>query len=220
MKTFIFLILIFIPLFSYNKIIENKPNIKKPKNSWIEIRNKNLVNQKFDYSCGSASLATILKYFYKQEISEIEILDIILSQNNLKEEDSHIMFSFLDLANVAKQKGFKAFSLNLNFNMLKKLKIPAILYVIIRKEPHFTVFKKIDNNNIYLADPSFGNITIPIKKFKEMFFVDKQFGKILLIIPKHKTPINFAFKKIEQKDPTLFNRYNHYKILTKELSTL
>ena len=51
-------------------IINNNTNISITLKSWISIKNKNLVRQQHDYSCGSASLSTILTYYYNQNISE------------------------------------------------------------------------------------------------------------------------------------------------------
>ncbi|MWV62386.1 hypothetical protein DCO58_04495 [Helicobacter saguini] len=51
--------------------------------SWSEIRNDNLTRQQFDYSCGSASLSTILTYYYNVEISEKEILESVLQSKGI-----------------------------------------------------------------------------------------------------------------------------------------
>jgi predicted double-glycine peptidase len=208
-------------LFGYNKILENKMLQYKTSKSWLDLRNKDLISQKYDYSCGSASLSTIFQYFYKKNITELDILDTILDGNNtVQEDDKNILFSFLDLARVAIKKDFKSFSLELNFETLKKLKIPAILYVVIRKESHFTVFKAIDRNHIYLADPSFGNIKMPIEKFKEIFNTNNNKGKILLVIPKNKEVLNYAFMKVKKQDKSILNNYINNKLLLNEIRAL
>jgi len=218
MKYILILLFLINSIYGYNKNIETRNIYKQTKLSWLDLRNKNLVSQKFDYSCGSASLATIFKYFYNKNISESDILETILADNKeLKEKNGNILFSFLDLANVAIKNKFKTFSLELDFSTLKKLKIPAILYIIIRKEAHFTVFRAIDNNYIYLADPSFGNIKISLEKFKEMFKTNKNKGKLLLIIPKDKIALNYEFMNIERRETSFFerspyiNKKNRYK---------
>jgi len=53
-------------LFSNMHIVQKEFWIDKNVTSWIEIKNRNLTRQNFDYSCGLASLSTILKYFYNQ----------------------------------------------------------------------------------------------------------------------------------------------------------
>jgi predicted double-glycine peptidase len=131
--------------------------IDKPIKSWIEFKNENLIRQKYDYSCGSASLSTILKYYYDLNISEKDILDTILKSKGYditkkeKLEDGDTSLSFLDLANFSKNKGFRAFGLALDFISLQKLKAPVILFVKIRKSEHFTIYKNMDKNYVYLA---------------------------------------------------------------------
>ncbi len=178
--------------------------------SYIEIKNKNLVRQKEDYSCGSASLATILKYYYNYEISEKEILDMVMKLKGIT-KDNFVQkikeaggLSFLDLSIIAKTKGFKALGLALDYNTLTKLKAPVILFVKIRKNEHFTVYKGADSKNVYLADPSFGNIKVRISKFKEMFYNREDLkypGKILAILPIdiNRVKINKDYNKIEKE---------------------
>jgi len=173
------------------------PNIDivKAPTSWIEIKNKNLTRQKEDFSCGSASLATILKHYYGQNISEKEILDAVMDMKGLSKESTLKEYkeanglSFLDLSQFAFSKGFKAVGLALDMEALKKLKVPVILYVKIRNDEHFTVYKGMDSTYAYLADPSFGNTKVRLSKFKEMFYQRddlKYPGKVLVMLPTDK----------------------------------
>lgn len=174
-------------------------SIKSPIKSWINLRDANLTKQRYDYSCGSASLSTILTYYYGENISEKDILDFLLIAKGIdidkKEEletdktlrDS-VSFSFTDLATFAESKGFRTKGLALDLPSLSQLKIPVIIYVNVRDMEHFTVYKGIDSQFVYLADPSFGNIKVKISKFKEMFYQREDLtypGKILAILPKH-----------------------------------
>jgi len=170
-------------------------HIEKSVKSWIEFKNENLIRQDYDYSCGASSLATIMKYYYDQNVTEKVILDEILSnkglnKDNMKDlEEKDMSLSFLDLSKYVETKKFKAIGLAIDFDGLENLKIPVILYVKIRKNEHFTVFKGIDEDYVYLADPSFGNTKVKISKFKEMFLQrddDKYGGKILAILPTQK----------------------------------
>jgi len=191
MKKLLFL-LTFCLLHADTHIVQSDINIKKQITSWIEIKNKNLTRQKEDYSCGSASLATILKYYYGQDITEKQILDSVMKikgvtrDSTLKEYKEANGLSFLDLSTIADKKGFKALGLALDMDALKKLQIPVILYVKIRKSEHFTVYKGMDERYAYLADPSMGNTKVRLSKFKEMFYQRKDLehpGKILAILP-------------------------------------
>lgn len=55
-----------------------------PMRSWIELRDENLARQRYDYSCGAASLSSILMYYYGLEnAGEREILEAILSNKGI-----------------------------------------------------------------------------------------------------------------------------------------
>lgn len=189
---------------------------QKPIASWSEIKDRNLTKQQYDYSCGSASLSTILTYYYSQDISEKDILDFLLTHKgidvNKKEEiesnealRESVSFSFSDLALFAQSKGFKAVGLALDLDALSTLKAPVIIYVNVRDMEHFSVYKGKDSQFVYLADPSLGNIKVSIGKFVEMFYQREDLthpGKILAILPTREIKINAAFMQHTQ-DSTL-----------------
>ncbi len=190
-------------------IITKDYNIKKPIKSWIEFKNENLTKQQFDYSCGAGSLSTILTHFYDKNITEVMILDNILKIKKIDKdkkelENSTFDLSFADLTEIANLNNFKALGLAIEFESLYKIKSPVILYVKIRKNEHFTVFKAIDEHFVYLADPSMGNIKVKLSKFKEMFFQRNDYkfkGKILAVLPNSeadKLSVNKDFMKIEK----------------------
>ena len=48
--------------------------IEAPLKSMKDLRDKDLVKQRLDYSCGAAALATILRYGFGDEVTERDIL--------------------------------------------------------------------------------------------------------------------------------------------------
>jgi predicted double-glycine peptidase len=210
MKTILLIISISL-LFADINIVDENLNLKKRGiKSWMDFKNQNVVKQKHDYSCGSASLATILRYFYNLNISERDILKEVIS-NKKGKIYKNIGLSFFELGEFVKRRGFKAIGLALNIDSLKNLKIPVIIYVKIRRDTHFTVFRGVDRKFVYLADPSLGNIKVRLSKFKEMFYgVDelKYRGKILAILPKNRD-IKTNREFLKKRDSSNIN----YKIL-------
>ncbi|RDU62474.1 peptidase C39 [Helicobacter didelphidarum] len=200
MKKFILFIAFCMLCFGRVHIHNDSVMIDKSVTSWSEIRNRNLTRQQFDYSCGSASLSTILTYYYGVNVSEKEILESVLLSKGIDvnkreelEKDERLKktldLSFLDLSHYAESKGFKAVGLALDLETLKKLKAPVIVYVNVRDIEHFSVYKGMSKDFIYLADPSFGNIKIRMDKFQEMFYRRSNTshpGKILAILPNDK----------------------------------
>ena len=163
---------------SHSQTIPRESNILSTPITWQAIQKKNVVKQNVDYSCGSASLATILTYFYDQPTTEAQVIkDLALNKQ---------MASFQDLANVSQKYGFIGRGIATNYDSLKKIKIPAIVYLNHNRTDHFSVLRAIDDTHVYLADPSWGNRTLTRKQFEKIWNTrnDAQYqGKVLLILP-------------------------------------
>jgi predicted double-glycine peptidase len=206
-------------------IVKDNFVIRKSVKSWLEFKNENLVRQQYDYSCGSSSLATVLKYFYNEGITEKEILDYLYKEirelhkrKEFYKED--FALSFQDLKVYAENNGYKAIGIALPMETLRKLKVPAIIYMEVRDNEHFTVFKGIDDKFVYLADPSFGNIKFRIERFEEMFYTrdnSEYPGKALVLIPKDeekKKYINGDFMEIPDGSEFVYNVFKNKAVIS------
>jgi len=175
--------------------------------SWIEIKNAHLVRQHHDYSCGSASLATILRYYYHRNVTEKEILESIKKRKGITDKNLQQMIeagkadlSFLDLSEYASTQGFHTVALALDMEALGQLKLPVIIYIEPHGLGHFSVYKGMDKRMVYLADPSFGNIAMRRSRFQKLFYKRKDAeypGKILALLPDNEaiTPDALFLKK-------------------------
>jgi len=45
--------------------------------SWSELNEKNVIMQQFDYSCGAASLATVMRYYFDDDVTELSLMEDI-----------------------------------------------------------------------------------------------------------------------------------------------
>ena len=149
--------------------------------SWKALRDFRVVKQEFDYSCGAASVATLLNGFYGLDVTEADILRSI-------EKDAAA--SFENLAKAVVPYGFKSGGLVVSFDDLKKLSIPVIAYLNYKGQDHFTVLRGVSKQgNVAIGDPSWGNRRFRPHQFKKLWeTVDNNGtpqGKILLIIPQH-----------------------------------
>ncbi len=157
-------------------------------NSWKNIRDNSIEKQDEDYSCGSASLATILHSFYGLNVYEKDILDEV---EKIADDGTA---SFSDLEKVVQTLGFKGIGLSLSFEKLKSIKIPAIVYLRYRGDDHFSVIRGIsEDGTVWLGDPSWGNRKFTEHQFKKKWETrddEKLKGKLLLIIPKDKFTVN------------------------------
>ncbi|MDP5367129.1 MAG: C39 family peptidase [Paracoccaceae bacterium] len=148
-------------------------------NTWKALRDFRIVKQQLDYSCGAASMATILNEFYGMSVTEKDVLTRMGATDRS---------SFQQLADVAPAYGVRAGGLMLSFDDLKQLKIPAIAYVQYRGEDHFTVIRGIRRDGVvHVADPSWGNRQLTAHQFRRMWEAPDTDGtprgRILLLIP-------------------------------------
>jgi predicted double-glycine peptidase len=162
-------------------VVTPAAQIRVPLRSWKTLRNAQVVKQNLDYSCGAASLATLLNEFYGQSVTEQELLKAM--------ENDESRASFEDMQKALPQFGFRAQGYAASFEQLTKLKAPVVVYLKHRKDDHFSVLRGINQNTVWLADPSLGNRTYSKEQFLEMWNTrdDKDnanlSGKFLAVLP-------------------------------------
>src|SRR5262249_33684371 len=93
--------------------------------SMRDIRYHNIVAQQHDYSCGAASLATLLKYHYGKDVAESQII-VELFQSGDQEKIRKEGFSLLDLKRYAENHGYETKGFRISPDVLEQLAIPAI----------------------------------------------------------------------------------------------
>ncbi|EPI4406264.1 C39 family peptidase [Neisseria gonorrhoeae] len=146
--------------------------------SWKARRDFNIVKQDLDFSCGAASVATLLNNFYGQKLTEEEVLE--------KLGKEQMRASFEDMRRIMPDLGFEAKGYALSFEQLAQLKIPVIVYLKYRKDDHFSVLRGVDGNTVLLADPSPGHVSMSRAQFLEAWQTREGnlAGKILAVVPK------------------------------------
>ncbi|NPV80943.1 MAG: C39 family peptidase [Firmicutes bacterium] len=133
--------------------------------SAAELQLKDVVRQKLDISCGSAALATILRFYYGDIVSEDEIINEMVNGRTREEIVQGKGFSLLELKKAAEKLGYKAHGLKGNIEALKYIRVPVIVLLDSDKFPHFVVARGVVDGRVALADPAVGNITIGIEDF-------------------------------------------------------
>lgn len=155
---------------------EKKPAVQ----SWKALRDKGIVKQDLDYSCGAASIATLLNQQYGQEVTEAQVLDLMIE---LGQEEG--MASFADMQAVLPHLGFRGEGYALSFEQLRALRAPVIVYLSYRSNDHFSVLRGIDGETVLLADPSLGHVSLQREQFLKAWHTRDSAlaGKILAIVP-------------------------------------
>ena len=136
-----------------------------------DMKFNNIVRQTKDFSCGAASLATILTYYFGMETSEVEILEALFL-NADKATIKRIQergISLLDLKNYAEAQGLTGQGYRMEPRQLETLDRPAIVLVDLQGYNHFVVIRGVKNGQIYLADPARGHWNRNLDEFSSMW---------------------------------------------------
>jgi predicted double-glycine peptidase len=158
----------------------------EPVRSLSEIREENVVKQQWDLSCGAAALATILRYQHGMNISEREIALLLIKRKEYIDQPQLVQlregFSLFDLKRAASAVGYKAEGLGrMRFNDLLQ-KAPIIVPIQTLGYNHFVIVRGAYADRVLLADPAWGNRTMPIKNFMEKWIDYPQLGHVGLTV--------------------------------------
>ena len=150
--------------------------IYKPIQSIRERKFADLVQQKTDFSCGAASLATILRQAYWLDVDEQHVIEGMLA--NADEDLVRTQgFSMLDMKRYVESLGMRARGYRVAPETLHDIRIPVVVLMDIRGYKHFVVMQKVDRGWVYIGDPVLGH-----KRFKIDDFVKGWNGIIFAII--------------------------------------
>ena len=149
--------------------IFDKPIMEKKVETLRERRLRQMVHQSVDFSCGAATLATILRYYYGVPVTEREAILGMFSVGN-RQEIRERGFSLLDMKNFAEKLHYRAIGYKImEINKLKDLKVPVIALIDAQRYKHFVVIRKVTDQYVYLADPSWGNRRMKLLDFEKVW---------------------------------------------------
>lgn len=172
-----------LPVYAASFDIGQGNRVFVPLTSLKGLRDQNVVKQTYDYSCGAGALATLLTYGLGDKVTELEVLHTVLTTLSAEEEVLRKKegLSLLDLQRVAQARGHKAQGFRLAAEYLTKLQGAVLVFIRPRGYEHFAVLKRVHGNRVYLADPSLGNVRMPLYKFLDVWLDDKGQGVIFVI---------------------------------------
>ena len=123
--------------------------------SWREIPFRDVVRQQFDYSCGSAALATLLRFHYGVATNEAEIFRAMYATGD-QAKIRKVGFSLLDMKRYLAAKGLAADGYRATYAQLGALTSPAIAVVSVGRYRHFVVLKGVRGDRVLIGDPALG----------------------------------------------------------------
>ena len=126
------------------------------------------VLQQFDFSCGSAAVATLLTHHYNVPISESAVFESMYlngDQQKIKREG----FSLLDMKTFLKSRGFEADGFEQPLDKLLEARVPAIVLINENGYHHFVVVKGLSRDRVLVGDPANGTRAMSRTKFESVW---------------------------------------------------
>src|SRR5262245_12697361 len=133
-----------------------------------EARYTRTVRQQYDFSCGSAAVATLLKYHYGLPVGERDVFASMYQrgdQPKIRKQG----FSMLDMKQYLGRLGFKADGFELPIEKLATEKVPAIVLLSDRGYKHFVVVKGVYRDRVLIGDPAMGTRALSLQRFRKLW---------------------------------------------------
>lgn len=121
-----------------------------------DLRYRDMVRQRYDFSCGSAALATLLNAGYGEDVSEPEMIRRMMvgtDPNRVVQQG----FSMLDMKRYVESRGMKAQGFRVDAASLYRLRVPVIALLDLKGYKHFVVVKGAEAGRVFVADPALGH---------------------------------------------------------------
>ena len=139
-----------------------------PVTSMREARFLRTIHQRFDFSCGSAAVATLLTYQYGYPVSEQTVFQAMYLNGN-QEKIRREGFSLLDIKRYLVSQGFEADGFEQPLDALNGAYLPAIVLLSENGYHHFVVVKGVQEGRVLVGDPAMGTRAIPRASFEHMW---------------------------------------------------
>jgi predicted double-glycine peptidase len=131
-------------------------------------RYRTTIHQKYDFSCGSAAVATLLTYQYDFPVSEQTAFTQMYAHGDTA-KISKDGFSLLDIKNFLAPRGFVADGFIVPLDKLAQQHLPAIVLIDERGYHHFVVVKGLADDRVLIGDPAKGTRSMPRSEFQKLW---------------------------------------------------
>jgi predicted double-glycine peptidase len=170
-----------------DEALQGEPYRDRLHGSWHAARYDTVIEQDLDYSCGSTSILTLLRYrFGETDLPKsVDLAETMLdrTQEGRGQEVKKEGFSFLDLKGQLNLFGYDAVGVELPLKQMLKLRVPAIVHLELPETRHFAVWRGSYNGWVVLGDPSRGQVVYPASRFAQEWS-----GRTLVVAPSGEKP--------------------------------
>jgi predicted double-glycine peptidase len=146
---------------------------------------RSTVPQRFDFSCGSAAVATLLTHHYNAPTSEqsaIEAMYVRGDRVKIQREG----FSLLDMKLYLEQRGYRADGFEATLEQIVEFGAPGIVLMQDNGYRHFVVLKGVHDGKVLLGDPAVGARILKREDFERLWL-----NHIFFVIHSHRQQAAF-----------------------------
>ena len=139
-----------------------------PVRSMQELKFTETIRQGFDFSCGSAALATLLTYHYDREMNEFEIFKRMWD-NGDQEKIKNDGFSMLDMKRLLEVEGLQADGFSIEPTKIGEVGVAGIVLLAELDSPHFVVVIGERDEELLISDPARGIWNLSVEELGELW---------------------------------------------------
>ncbi len=134
---------------------------------WVVLRDSGIVKQRLEFSCGMASLATVLNRSYGRTFTEPELISgfVAIQPAERKKRIETVGFSLRDLQQAAAMHKVTCKGYQMTLQGLRDASGPVLLHLVIKGQRHFCVLGALGEREILLLDPARGRVRLPLDRF-------------------------------------------------------
>jgi hypothetical protein len=160
----------------------------RPVKSLLEMRQRDVVVQNWDLSCGAAALATILNYQYGDQVTEKDVALGLMKRAAYVKNPRLVQiregFSLLDLKRFVDARGYDGIGLG-KLNLMDLIeRAPIMVPIRTNGYNHFVIFRGVAGNRVLLADPAWGNRTMLKSDFERVWINYPKIGHVGFVVAK------------------------------------
>jgi uncharacterized protein len=129
--------------------------VRLPVESLLDQRFATVVRQRYDFSCGSAALATLLRFHYGEAQDETTVFTGMWRDGD-QAQIRRLGFSLLDMKRYLAARNLSADGFRVSLDDMAKARLPGIALINFNGYRHFVVVKALEGRSILLGDPALG----------------------------------------------------------------
>lgn len=157
------------------QFIGNMPigGVALPVRTMQDLKFANVVKQQYDFSCGSAALATLLGLYGERQNEAVAFRGMWAGGDH--DQIRKLGFSLLDMKRYLASKGRVANGYQVSIEAIVKAGVPGIALITVKGYRHFVVVEGVRGGDVLIGDPALGLRVQPVAEFKAawngIFFV-------------------------------------------------